>query len=136
MDKNLKKLLIFVGFLVLALFFWRLNVYFFYMDGDVSFLRDTTGLNIHHYHYGIIILLIAVLIMIFLKVEKYSIALSGFGFGTILDGMASRLLSQSVRTEELSKYNSVFELTLFLFLAAILLVVIFYVISEKSKIKK
>ncbi|MFH1501274.1 MAG: hypothetical protein ABIE22_05015 [archaeon] len=132
-ESNFARLLIFCGFLVLALFLWRLNVYFFYSDGSVNVLRESTGLNIHHFHYGVLFVLIAVLIMMFFSVNYWSVGLAGFGFGSILDSLVSSLTKESVRIQEIVNYNNAFEPTLLVFIITALIVVIFYLVSEKLK---
>ena len=100
--------------MILAIVFWRASV--FLKGGEVSILREITGLNIHHYTYGIFMIFIAALIFIFYKVEKYSITLMGFGFGSFFDGFISRLSGGSVRAIEIANYNKDFRLTILLFM--------------------
>ena len=64
-----ERLKIFILLLLIAFLYWRISVLVFYNDRGMGFLRETTGLNIHHYHYGIIFILIAALIMIFHKIN-------------------------------------------------------------------
>ena len=114
-----------------ALIFWRVIVF---IRGDsVSFLREISGLNIHHFHYGIFFILISCLIFIFHKPEKYSIALAGFGFGSFFDGFISRLLTNSSRELEILNYNQYFYQSIFLFIVIILFVVDFHLIQYFKK---
>ena len=117
---NKKKLIIFIGSMIIAIVFWRAFV--FLNGGDVSVLRAITGLNIHHYTYGIFMIFIAALIFLFYKVEKYSIVLMGFGFGSFFDGFVSRLFGETTRTMELASYNENFGLTILLFMVLVLFV--------------
>ncbi len=134
---NKKKLMIFVLFFLIALLFWRLRVFLFYRQGNLSFLRDITGLTIHHYHYGIFFILISALFLIFYKRNLFSIGLIGFGFGSVFDSFISSLLkSNTNRVIEIARYNQNFYLTIFLFLIIIMLSVIFYLFSRNIKKSK
>ncbi len=129
---NKEKLLIFVGFFLIAFVFFRLRVLLFYNEGGVSLLRGVTGLTFHHFHYGMIFILIASLMLIFYKVNRWGIGLMGFGLGAVYDSFVSRLFSfDSVRVNEIAKYNSSFGLTLLLFSVIILLTVVFYLWVER-----
>jgi hypothetical protein len=126
-----KKLLVFVSFFVLALIYYRLKVYLFFNDGEISFSREITGLTIHHYHYGLIIVLIASLLLIFYKVNGFSVGLIGFGLGSVFDSFVSRLFSVSDRVREISVYNGSFVLTLIIFMDVIFLSCIFYLLRRR-----
>lgn len=131
MDKG-RKLLVFVGFFVLAFVFFRLRVMLFYSDGELPLLRAVTGLTIHHFHYGLIFILIAALMLIFWKVNVFSVGLMGFGLGTVYDSFISRMFSfDSVRVVEIAKYNYSFGLTLLLFGVVVLLAIVFYLAGER-----
>ena len=130
---NKKKLTIFCSSIILAIVFWRTFVFF--RTGDVTIFRAITGLNIHHYTYGIFMIFIATLIFLFYKVEKYSIILMGFGFGSFFDGFISRLLGNTTRTIEITNYNKNFGLTIFLFIILVLSATCVY-LSLKIKYKK
>ena len=126
-----KKLGIFAGFFVLAFVFFRLRVLIFYREGGMPLLRGITGLTIHHLHYGLIFILIASLMLIFWKVNQVSVGLMGFGLGTVYDSFISRLLSfESIRTDEIAKYNHSFGLTLLLFGVVVLFAVVFYLWND------
>jgi len=129
--KSKDKLLIFVSSLIISFIFWRLWLFVFYDEGEVSFLRGITGLNIHHYHYGMLFVLIALFLFMFHKINKYSVALAGFGFGSFFDGFISRLVGSSVRKIEIANYNQAFSSTILLFLIIILLSVVFYFWNER-----
>ena len=127
------KLLIFVVSFVLAFIYWRLIVFFKYNDGSVSFLRELTGLTIHHYHYGLLIILISALMLIFYEVNGWSVGLMGFGIGSTFDSFVSRLLSlSSNRIVEISNYNYSFIFTTIVFFNIILLSIIFYLIGRSK----
>ncbi len=123
-----RRLLIFCISMLTAFVFWRLIVVL--KKGEISFLREITGLNFHHYTYGILIIFIASLIFIFHKPEKYSIALMGFGLGSSFDGLISRLFSESIRTIEIINYNKAFTPTIFLFIILIMVSWFFYFIFK------
>lgn len=125
-----KKLILFCSSMLVALVFWRIFVLF--RAGEVSILRAATGLNIHHYIYGVILILIALLIFIFYNVEKYSIMLAGFGFGSFFDGFISRLSGNTIRTVEIAKYNGALGLTVFLFVVLIMLSICFYLFFKEK----
>ncbi len=129
--KSKDRLLVFVSFFIMSFIFWRLWV--FYDDGEVSFLRGITGLNIHHYHYGMVFVLIALFMFMFYKINKYSVALAGFGFGSFFDGFVSRLVGTSMRKIEITNYNQAFSSTILVFLIIILLSVVFYFWNEKNR---
>src|SRR3989344_5552700 len=85
-----------------SLIFWRLYVYFFYLECEkISYFRHITGLTIHHYHYGLLIILLATLYLIFLKRDYISVALMGIGLGTVFDSFISRLFKSFSRGDEL-----------------------------------
>jgi hypothetical protein len=131
---NKKKLVIFILFFVIALLFWRLRVLFFYSDGNLPFLREVTGLTIHHYHYGIFLILVSALLLIFYKRNLFSIGLMGFGIGSVFDSVISGLIkTNTIRGVEITRYNQSLHLTIFLFFIVIMLSIVFYLISEKYK---
>jgi hypothetical protein len=130
MDKK-KRLIIFCGAMIFALVFWRLGV--FLKSGDVGSLREISGLNVHHYTYGAIMIFVACLVFIFYRVEKYSLFLAGFGFGSFFDGLASRLITQSIRSLEITRYDSCFGLSVFLFFVLVLFCIDFYLFSKRYK---
>jgi hypothetical protein len=127
---NKKKLITFLAAMILAIVFWRILV--FLNEGEISILRGVTGLNVHHYTYGIFMIFIAALIFLFYKVEKYSTALMGFGFGSFFDGFISRLLGGTSRAIEIGNYNKNLGLTAFLFLTLVLLTACVYLFLEKT----
>jgi len=128
-----QKFAVLVGSLIFSLFYWRLNVFLFYSSGGLSFLRQVTGLTVHHYHYGLVFILISSLLLIFYKANLFSVGLMGFGLGSVFDGFASGLLKvNSVRTQELYAYNQGFLLTIFVLVDIILLVSVFYFIGKKD----
>lgn len=132
-----ERLIILISFFIIAFVFWRLEVFFLYNDGNLPFFRAVTGLTFHHYHYGMLIILFASLMLIFFKRGFVSIALMGFGLGSIFDSFVSRLFGGSNRIKEISAYNFSFNYTLALFIAVILLFFIFYIIAKnKENIKK
>ena len=127
-----KRLKIFILLLLIAFLYWRISVLVFYNDRGMGFLRETTGLNIHHYHYGIIFILIAALIMIFHKINGFSAGVMGFGIGSVADSFISRLLSNGgTRVGEIANYNEVLLLpTFFLFGVIILISIMFYLTGK------
>ena len=126
-----KRLKIFILLLLIAFLYWRISVFVFYNYGDMGFLRETTGLNVHHYHYGIIFILIAALIMIFHKINGFSVGVMGFGIGSVADSFISRLLSNGgTRVGEIANYNEVLLPTLFLFGVIILISIMFYLTGK------
>ena len=126
-----RRLAVFLGFFILAFLYWRTKVYLFSGDGELPFLREITGLTIHHFHYGLLFILIASILLIFYRVSSFSVGLMGFGLGSTFDSFVSRLFSfSSVRTNELSSYGSSFPYTLLLFANIVLLVSIFYFVKE------
>jgi len=126
-----ERLKIFILLLLIAFLYWRISVFVFYNYGDMGFLRETTGLNVHHYHYGIIFILIAALIMIFHKINGFSVGVMGFGIGSVADSFISRLLSNGgTRVGEIANYNEVLLPTLFLFGVIILISIMFYLTGK------
>jgi len=134
MIEGKERLLVFGSFLVLALAYWRMRVFLFYSDGKFPFLRVVTGLKIHHYHYGIFIILIALLSLVFLKKNSFSVALAGFGLGTVFDSLISGLFKSSSRMDEIINYHNNFYLTVFVFMNIIVLSLIFYFAGERGKL--
>jgi len=128
------RLLVFVASFALAFIYWRLMVFLKYNDGSVSFLRELTGLTIHHYHYGLLIILISALMLIFYEANWWSVGLMGFGLGSTFDSFISRLFSfSSDRIVEISNYNYSFIFTIFVFINIIELSIIFYLIGRSKK---
>jgi len=135
--KQKKRLIIFVIFFVLSFIYWRFRVFFFFKEGNLPYIREVTGLSIHHYHYGLIFILIAALLLIFYKVNSWSVGLMGFGLGSVFDAFISRLMSSSKhRALEISRYNFGFWFTALLFINIILLSWIFYLFARNGKIKE
>ena len=121
---NSKKLFTFSLSIILTTIFWRAVVFF--RQGEVAIIREATGLAFHHYTYGIIIIFIASLLLIFKKPNTFSIALAGFGIGSLIDGFVSRLFAQTSRTVEITNYNSAFIPPTLLIGILILISAIFY----------
>jgi hypothetical protein len=131
-----KKLQYFIISLLLALVFWRIHVFLFYNDGGISVIREVTNLTIHHYHYGIILLTLGLLMLLFYQQSKFSVILTGFGLGTILDSFVSRLFPASSRIQEIANYNEALLATIFLFTIISLLSILFYISKKGYKSKK
>jgi|TARA_Y100000034_G_scaffold126700_1_gene178323 hypothetical protein len=131
-----KKLFVFVVFFLVALVYYRLKVLLVYGDGEVSFLREVTGLTIHHYHYGLIIVLIASLLLIFYRVNGFSVGLMGFGLGSVFDSFVSRLFSVGDRVREITVYNGSFVLTIIVFVNVVILSFVFYLVGIRSNRKQ
>ena len=129
--KSGKKLLIFIISFIIAFIFWRLKVFLFYNNGELPFLREITGLTIHHYHYGLIFVLIAALLLIFYEVNGWSVGLMGFGLGSVFDSFVSRLFAGTNRIREVVGYNDSFIFTLVLFANIILLSIVFYYLGRE-----
>lgn len=125
------RLIVFCTSLFLGLIFWRGVVFF--RAGEVSLLRAATGFNLHHYHYGIFMVLVAFLIFTFYRVEKYSLFIGGFGFGSFFDGISSRLVGKTSRAIEISNYNGAIYPTILLFFIIVTLSFCFY-LFYKDKI--
>lgn len=117
--------------LIFTLVYWRIYVFSVYNNGAISFLRQALGLTIHHYHYGIIFLTIAVLMLLFYKTNKFTIILTGFGLGTLLDSFISRLLISNGRIQEIANYNQSLLGTIFIFLIVITLSLIVYELNKR-----
>ena len=133
--KELKKrVLVFSISLIIALIFWRLYVFFIYGKDNISLLRATTELTIHHFHYGIVFVIIASLIFLFYKINNYSTSLMGFGLGTILDEFIPSLFLNTIRKEELTIYYQSLNWTIILFLSIIIITIIFYFV-KKNRLK-
>ena len=95
----------------------------FIKQGRVSFLREVTGLQVHHYHYGVLLVVIAFILILFHKISTPAIMLSGFGTGAILDSFVSSLFMSTTRAEEIVNYQNNLIPTIILFLGVILIVV-------------
>jgi hypothetical protein len=132
MDKE-KSLIIFCFAFILAFVYWRLKVFITYMDGGISYLRELTGLTIHHYHTGLLILTIALLLYLFYKQNNIILSFLGFGLGTVLDSFMSRLFKAETRIQEIANYNFNFYNTLLFFGVVLVTGVIFYLINERYK---
>ena len=128
-----RKLQYFILSLLLALAYWRIHVFLFYNNGEISFIREVTNLTIHHYHYGIILLSLGLLLLLFYKQNKFSIILTGFGLGSILDSFVSRLFPASSRIQEISNYNEALPATILLFTILILLSVLCFISKKRYK---
>jgi len=131
-----RKLQYFVISLLLALTYWRIEVLLFYNNGEISFLREITNLSIHHYHYGILILTAGLLILLFYQQNKFSVILTGFGLGTILDSFVSRLYPASSRIQEIANYNEALPSTILLFVIIILLSILCFISKKSYKSKR
>ena len=107
-------------FLFLPLIFYRLVVFF--RLGEVSLLREFTGLNVHHYHYGVLLVSIGILLLLFYEVSLFSICLTGFGLGAMLDGFISSLFKSTTRAGEIVNYQGALIPTLILFIGVMGLV--------------
>ena len=125
-----KSMLIFCFAFILALIYWRLKVFLFYRNGSLGFLRNITGLKIHHYHIGIIILTISLLLYLFYKKNNMIIAFLGFGLGSVLDGFSSGLFYSNSRIDEINNYNSNLPNSLLIFGIIIVFCIIFYIIRD------
>ena len=127
-----KRLIIFASFFVLSFIYWRTYVFLFYNSGEISALRQLTGLTIHHADYGLIFILIAALLLIFHKINTFSVGLMGFGLGSVFDSFVSGLFKfNSSRIVEISLYNRGFFFTIFVFINILLLTTIFYFLGKR-----
>jgi hypothetical protein len=125
-----KELIIFCLGLVLAFVYWRLRVLFFYGDGKIPFLRNVTGLTIHHYHLSIVILTFSLLLYLFYSQRGFFVFFIGIGLGGILDSFMSRLFRSFNRVDEIFHYNVNFLNTLLLFLIVMILGLIFCLMKD------
>ena len=130
MRESKKELLFFCLGFILAFIYWRTKVLLYYQRGGVSFLREITGLSIHHYHFGVLILTIFLLLYLFYRRNNLFIGLIGFGLGSILDSFVSRLFSSGTRVQEIINYQMNFYNTLLIFGIVIVLSVIFYLMKD------
>tara|TARA_Y100000310_G_C20259191_1_gene612831 strand:+ start:117 stop:506 length:390 start_codon:yes stop_codon:yes gene_type:complete len=112
-----KNIYIFSLSLFLPLIFYRLVVFF--RAGKVSLLREVTGLNVHHYHYGVLLVSIGILLLLFYEVSLFSIFLTGFGLGAMLDGFISSLFKSTTRTGEIINYQGALIPTIILLIGVI-----------------
>jgi len=117
----------FSGAFVFALVFYRLTVYL--KQGSVSALRAATGFKFHHYHYGILILAIALILILFHSQNWFSIALAGFGLGSVMDGFLSSLFKSGSRVKEIANYDANLWPTVLLFLGVVLIA---YLVNKTS----
>lgn len=117
--------MIFVLFFVIAFVYYRLRV--LVTGGKIPFIREVTGLTIHHFHIGSLFVLIASLMLIFWRVGGLSVGLIGFGLGAVMDSFVSRLFNfGSVRAQEIAVYNYSFGLSVLLFADIVLSSFVFY----------
>jgi hypothetical protein len=134
---NKKNLIIFLITFLIAFFYWRLRVFLKYNDGDLPFLRELTGLTIHHYHYGLIMMILAGLLLIFYKKELWVVGLMGFGMGSVLDSFVSGLVKANTdRVAEITRYSSTLFLTILIFISVIILTIILYLLNKNLKTKE
>jgi hypothetical protein len=111
---------LFIFSFMFPLFLYRLVVVL--REGQVSWLRGVTGYQVHHYHYGVLLVTIGVILLLFYEVNKFSVVVSGFGLGALLDGFISSLFASSSRVEEIVNYTGNFVPTVVLFSGVVLLV--------------
>lgn len=88
------------------------------------FIKEKTGLSIHHIHYGVIYTLIAIVLFLFLDKNIYIIILFGLGMGFMLDEFAPATLIDMKRKDELKIYARAQKATIFLFLAIIIILIL------------
>jgi len=130
MSESKKGLVIFCLGFILAFIYWRLKVFFYYQEGGIPFIREITGLTIHHYHFGVLILTIFLLLYLFYEKNNIFIGLIGFGLGSILDSFTSRLFKADTRVQEIINYQMNFYNTLFIFGIVIIFGVILYLANN------
>ena len=128
-----KRLILFIFSFILPLIFYR--IYVFSKSGSMSYLREITGLQVHHYHYGIICITIALILIIFNEISIPAIFFGGFGLGTVLDGFISSMFTSTTRIEEIINYNNNLIPTIFLFMGVLAITITIYQ-KEKRVIRK
>ncbi len=119
MERNKRAVLFIVSF-ILASLFYRLVVLL--REGEVSYLRGMTGLNIHHYHYGVLMVTVGVILLLFHGTSGWAVFFSGFGLGAVLDGFISSMFKSLSRVEEIASYTGNLFPTVVLFLGVVLIV--------------
>jgi len=92
---------------------------------DKPFLREKTGLKIHHIHYGMILMLFASLYLLFFDKNVYILILLGFGLGLMYDEFIPALYMKSNRKDELAAYKKSLKKTPLLFIIIILIIILF-----------
>lgn len=88
-------------------------------------LREKSGLNIHHGHWGFLLAFISMNLLVFGVYNAFSIGLTGFGWGLMLDEIIPMLKMPSPgRTLELEIYDQSRNATLVLIGVVVLLALV------------
>jgi hypothetical protein len=94
-------------------------------------LREKSGLNIHHGHWGLLLAFISMNLLVFGVYNIYSIGLTGFGWGLMLDEIVPMLKMPSPgRTLELEIYEKSRNATIILIGVVALLALVFLLIRR------
>ncbi len=91
---------------------------------DKPFLREKTGLKIHHIHYGMVLSLIASVVILLSEKNIYVTTFLGFGLGFMFDEFIPALLMKSKRSDEMIAYRKSFKPTLILIIFIAILILI------------
>jgi hypothetical protein len=94
-------------------------------------LREKSGLNIHHGHWGFLLAFISMNLLVFGVHNIFSIGLTGFGWGLMLDEIIPLLKMPSLgRTLELEIYDRYKRATIILISVVVLLALVFFLIRR------
>ncbi|MGD1089605.1 MAG: hypothetical protein ABR955_12920 [Verrucomicrobiota bacterium] len=90
-------------------------------------LREKSGLNIHHGHWGFLLAFISMNLLVFGVYNIFSIGLTGFGWGLMLDEIIPMLKMPSPgRTLELEIYDRSRSATIILIGVVALIALVFF----------
>ncbi len=118
------EILFFIIAFVLPHIYYRTLLFMKSRFFEKPFLREKTGLKIHHIHYGILISLIATIFLLFIEKNVYITTALGLGMGLMCDEFIPLLLAKSKRSDEITAYRKSFKSTLILFVILIILLII------------
>jgi hypothetical protein len=94
-------------------------------------LREKSGLNIHHGHWGLLLAFISMNLLVFGVHNIFSIGLTGFGWGLMLDEIIPMLKMPSPgRTLELEIYDGSRNATIILIGVVALLALVLFLIRR------
>lgn len=119
-----KDLIYFIVALVIPFLYYRTLSFLNPRMFDKPFLREKTGLKIHHIHYGMILVLLAVFLLIFSGYSRLVIILFGLSIGFMYDEFIPIFIMKSKRKDEMIAYHKSFVPTLVLFLIIVLALII------------
>jgi hypothetical protein len=126
-----RQFVLFLSGLIIPMLYQRMKFALKRLSFHRTPLREKSGLNIHHGHWGFLLAFVSMNLMVFGVHNMFSIGLTGFGWGLMLDEIIPMLKMPSPgRKLELDIYDKSRSATLILMGVVALLAFVFFLIRR------